>query len=67
VKSKWKPGTRVRVRATVKDGTAGLTGIVEAVDYAQTEEATSVLIDGHQLGGLDVSGAYFKDEELEEL
>ncbi|MFF1450145.1 hypothetical protein ACFVYF_18700 [Streptomyces sp. NPDC058274] len=67
MKSKWKPGTRVRVRATVKDGTAGLTGIIEAVDYAQTEEATSVLVDGHQLGGVAAGGCYFKDEELEEL
>ena len=67
MKSIWKPGTRVRVRATVQDGTAGLTGIIEAVDYAQTEEATSVVIDGHQLGGASAGGCYFKDEELEEL
>lgn len=67
MKSKWKPGTRVRVRATVQDGTAGLTGIIEAVDYAQTEEATSVLIDGRYFDGREVAGAFFKDEELEEL
>lgn len=67
MKSIWKPGTRVRVRATVQDGTAGLTGIVEAVGYAQTEEATSVLVDGSHLGGQAASGCYFKDEELEEL
>ncbi|MFI0553399.1 hypothetical protein [Streptomyces scabiei] len=67
MKSIWKPGTQVRVRATVKDGTAGLTGIIEAVDYAQTEAATSVLIDGHHIGGVAAGGCFFKDEELEEL
>jgi hypothetical protein len=44
-----------------------MTGIIERVDYAQIEESTSVLIDGAHLHGQAASGAYFKDEELEEL
>jgi hypothetical protein len=64
VKSKWKPGTRVRVRATIQDGTAGLTGTVEAVNYALAEDATSVLLDNPD-GGFDALGAYFRDDELE--
>lgn len=60
----WEPGTRVRVRATVKDGTAGMTGVIEEVNYAQKEPATSVLLDtDHEvLSGL---GAFFYDNELE--
>ncbi|MGW2714596.1 hypothetical protein HKX69_05735 [Streptomyces argyrophyllae] len=64
MKSKWKPGTRVRVRATVTDGTAGMRGIIERVNYAQVEEATSVLLDNPE-GGFDAFGAYFRDDELE--
>jgi hypothetical protein len=64
VKSKWKPGTRVRVRATVADGTAGLTGTIEAVNYAQVEEATSVLLDDAHREFHPV-GAFFHDDELE--
>lgn len=64
MKSVWDPGTRVRVKASVTDGTAGLTGVVEAVNYAQKEAATSV-----QLDDLDESmvglGAFFYDNELE--
>jgi hypothetical protein len=64
VKSIWKPGTRVRVKASVSDGTAGLTGTVERVNYAQVEEATSVLLDNPD-GGFDALGAFFEDDELE--
>ncbi|WP_326827406.1 hypothetical protein [Streptomyces sp. NBC_01751] len=62
--SKWKPGTRVRVKATVTDGLAGLTGVIEEVNYAQREEATSVQLDDPEdkFWGL---GAFFYDYELE--
>ncbi|WP_328377023.1 hypothetical protein OHB13_11750 [Streptomyces sp. NBC_00440] len=64
MKSIWEPGTRVRVRASVTDGTAGLTGVVEKVNYAQKEAATSV-----QLDDIDevtnFLGAFFYDNELE--
>ncbi|MEV0470741.1 hypothetical protein [Streptomyces prunicolor] len=59
MKSKWNPGTRVRVKASVTDGSAGMTGVIEAVNYAQVEEATSVLLDGYSFG------AFFEDHELE--
>jgi hypothetical protein len=64
MKSKWEPGTRVRVKASVSDGTAGLTGVIERVNYAQVEEATSVLLD-QALGGWASMGAFFYDSELE--
>ncbi|WP_340376583.1 hypothetical protein U5640_16695 [Streptomyces sp. SS7] len=64
MKSKWEPGTRVRVKSSVSDGTAGLTGIIERVNYAQTEEATSVLLD-HPEAGFQTLGAFFRDDELE--
>ncbi|MYX26031.1 hypothetical protein GTY75_04995 [Streptomyces sp. SID8381] len=64
MKSKWKPGDRVRVRATVTDGSAGLTGTIEAVNYAQLEAATSVLLDRAD-GALGDWGAFFLDDELE--
>jgi hypothetical protein len=60
-KSKWKPGTRVR--SIADDGTNGMTGTVEAVNYAESEEATSVLMDRHE-GGFDVLGSFFRDDEL---
>ncbi|MFF9653058.1 hypothetical protein [Streptomyces sp. NPDC014622] len=64
MKSKWEPGTRVRVKTTVGDKTAGMTGVVEAVNYAHHEAATSVQLDGVDtaLKGL---GAFFYDNELE--
>ena len=64
MKSIWKPGTRVRVKAIVADGTAGLTGTVERVNYAEVEESTSVLLDNPD-GGFDALGAFFEDHELE--
>lgn len=59
MKSKWEAGTRVRVRATVKDGTAGLTGVIEESAYAEVSAETSVLLDGEDFG------AWFSDDELE--
>ncbi|MFF3416843.1 hypothetical protein ACFYW9_19405 [Streptomyces sp. NPDC002698] len=64
MRSKWEPGTRVRVKATVSDGTAGLVGVIERVDYAQTQEATSVLID-EATGLWSSNGAFYYDGELE--
>jgi len=64
VSSVWKPGTRVRVRSSVHDGTAGMTGLIEAVSYAKEEEATSVLLDLGD-GTAAASGAFFYDNELE--
>jgi hypothetical protein len=64
MKSIWEPGTRVRVKASVTDGLAGLTGVVEAVNYAKKEEATSVLLDGVADQFADM-GAFFYDDELE--
>ncbi|MGW1231450.1 hypothetical protein [Streptomyces californicus] len=64
MKSIWEPDTRVRVRSTVKDGTAGMVGTIEKVTYAQHEEATSVLLDTDHpvLSGI---GAFYYDTELE--
>ncbi|MFE5542794.1 hypothetical protein ACFQ71_03140 [Streptomyces sp. NPDC056534] len=46
------------------DDLNGMTGVIEAVHYAQTEEATSVLLD--DIGdGYAYPGAYFRDNELE--
>ena len=65
MKSIWEPGTRVRVRSTVLDGTAGIEGVIEEVTYAQKEAATSVLLDvaDETLAGI---GAFFYDNELEQ-
>ncbi|MFD5689611.1 hypothetical protein [Streptomyces rubiginosohelvolus] len=64
MKSIWKPGTRVRVRASVKDGTAGMVGVIEEVGYAQKEFSTSVLLDtDHEV--LKDLGAFYYDDELE--
>jgi hypothetical protein len=54
------------VKATVSDGSAGLTGTIERVNYAEVEEATSVLLD-NPVGGFDALGAFFYDAELEAL
>ncbi|MER6102378.1 hypothetical protein ABT115_08615 [Streptomyces sp. NPDC001832] len=64
MKSKWKPGTRVRVKVSVADGLAGLTGVIESVNYAKFEEATSVFLDDPDNEYAPL-GAYFKDDELE--
>lgn len=61
MKSKWAPGTRVRVKESVEDGTAGLVGVIRKVNYAQTEEATSVHFDGEP----ESYGAFYYDNELE--
>lgn len=60
----WEPGTRVRVRASVGDATAGMVGVVERVDYAQREAATSVVLDIAE-GVTSGVGAFFYDNELE--
>jgi hypothetical protein len=52
------------VKASVTDGLAGLTGVVEAVNYAEKEEATSVLLDEMAEQFADM-GAFFYDNELE--
>ncbi|MFJ9900272.1 hypothetical protein ACIQPR_43780 [Streptomyces sp. NPDC091280] len=52
------------MKSSVKDGTAGMTGVIERVNYADVEEATSVLMDT-PLGGWPSMGAYFRDDELE--
>ncbi|MET8839712.1 MULTISPECIES: hypothetical protein [Streptomyces] len=64
MKSIWKPGTRVRVRASVKDGTAGMVGVIEEVGYAQKESSTSVLLDTDYEVLKDL-GAFYYDDELE--
>lgn len=64
MKSQWEPGTRVRVRASVSDGTAGMVGVIEEVNYAQKEAATSVLLDDASEALIGI-GAFFYDNELE--
>lgn len=58
MKSKWEPGTRVRV----KDGVelAGEVGVIKGAEYAKQFEETSVLLDRYP--GLP---AWFRDDELE--
>ncbi|GGW89320.1 hypothetical protein [Streptomyces noursei] len=60
--SKWQPGSRVRVKVEVED-IGGEFGTVEKVSYATWSAATSVVLDNdvYQLG------AYFRDDELEEV
>jgi hypothetical protein len=60
-KSIWAPGARVRVKASVADGTAGLTGVIQEVSYSKTEPATSVIFDGEVIS----LGAFYYDNELE--
>lgn len=64
--SKWKPGTRVRVKDTVTDGLAGSTGTIEEAGYALEEESTSVALDSGDDQAV-IPGLFFYDEELEEL
>ncbi|MFD4608300.1 hypothetical protein ACFWOT_09310 [Streptomyces sp. NPDC058440] len=59
-KSKWKPGTRVRVKAGIAV-VGGQTGVIEDVSYAKHSEETSVLLDD------EAFGAWFADDELEAL
>ncbi|MFF9481414.1 hypothetical protein [Streptomyces sp. NPDC014733] len=60
--SKWKPGTRVRVKSEVED-CGDMLGTVEEVSYASWSQETSILLDedAYQLG------AHFHDDELEEV
>lgn len=64
MKSKWKPGTRVRVKPNLDDALAGCTGTIEFVDYASSEAATSVLLDSRN-GLPAIGGLFFEDDELE--
>ncbi len=54
------------MKDSVKDGTAGLTGAIQAVNNARAEEATSVLLDAED-GDFQAAGAFFYDNELEAL
>jgi hypothetical protein len=62
VKSKWEPGTRVRVKDGVKE-LGGAFGTIQAVNYAEWTEATAVLLDDDEWR----MGAWFGDGELEEV
>ncbi|MFF4245246.1 hypothetical protein ACFYY2_12330 [Streptomyces sp. NPDC001822] len=66
MKSIWEPGTRVRVRKSPLEGLSGMAGVIQEVNYAQFEEATSVLLDEGDaaLNALGL-GAFFYDYELE--
>ncbi|MFF8629661.1 hypothetical protein [Streptomyces werraensis] len=64
MKSKWEPGTRVRVKPELDDALAGLTGTIEEVSYAKREPATSVVLDAQGDMG-PVYGLFFEDDELE--
>lgn len=64
MKSKWVPGTRVRVKPELDDALAGSTGTIEEVSYAKKEEATSVLLDAAD-GSFSIGGLFFYDDELE--
>ncbi len=64
MKSSWKPGTRVRVKASAEDATSGMVGTIEEVDYAQREAATSVFLDIAD-GVSSGVGAFYYDHELE--
>jgi hypothetical protein len=61
VKSKWEPGTRVRVKDEIEE-LGGWLGTIQAVNYADWFEATSVLLDDDEWQ----LGAWFRDDELEE-
>ncbi|MET8164707.1 hypothetical protein ABZT34_10680 [Streptomyces sp. NPDC005329] len=60
--SKWEPGTRVRVKDGVEE-LGGWLGTIQAVNYAEWMEATSVLLDEDEWR----LGAWFRDDELEEV
>ncbi|WP_406153596.1 hypothetical protein OH797_32000 [Streptomyces anulatus] len=61
--SKWKPGTRVQVNTPDEPDIHGWLGTVEPVNYAERLPATSVLLDQDAFQ----MGAFFYDEELEEV
>ncbi|MFM9464118.1 hypothetical protein ACKI1K_14860 [Streptomyces scabiei] len=60
--SKWEPGTRVRVKDGIEE-LGGWLGTIQAVNYADWVEATSVLLDDDEWQ----LGAWFRDDELEEV
>ncbi|WP_333745399.1 hypothetical protein [Streptomyces sp. IBSBF 2950] len=60
--SKWEPGTRVRVKDGVEE-LGGWLGTIEAVNYAEWSDSTSVLLDDDEWR----LGAWFRDDELEEV
>lgn len=62
MKSKWTPGTRVRVKDEVEE-LGGWLGTVQPVNYAEWAPATAVLLDDDEWQ-LD---AWFGDDELEEV
>lgn len=62
MKSKWEPGTRVRVKDEIEE-LGGWLGTIQAVNYADWFEATSVLLDDDEWQ----LGAWFRDDELEEV
>ncbi|MVO87403.1 hypothetical protein GPA10_22215 [Streptomyces sp. p1417] len=49
----------------MSDSTAGLTGVIEDVQYSQQSNSTSVLLDLFSGTPVEKIGAFFHDHELE--